>query len=579
MSQRFRNVASLVVFCALVAVLWINSLSTGPRQVTPGAADLARDTETAKQATLVLGGVDHETPQRASPPPPAVAQPRAASTLRGMLLDAETEAPVANGRVYVLASRPRKQGAAHLMDLNAHVDVASGLDGEFALPLSSEQSPHVCVTAPGYAPRDFPPAAIEEVRKSDAPLWRVVLRPVRGSIRGRVIDERQRPVARCLVWCRAATSRVTSFDERTAPWQLADDGASHVVETAPDGSFQVLGLDAEKHYLLSTRLPFHVQHIGDTRRIRPGATDVTLRVRAVAIIAWRLTRTGRPVKAPDGLLSVVVKGDQVAAAESALPPDVRKDALVEAGYTLRMVARANNELGTDDAVILIFKSLQPGSGFDSVTVPAKIGELVRVDYELEVGEEESLEVVAAFPGGAPFDGRLLLSPSGGEPRVLSLRAGRAWTTVPKGCQAVEVRPSGLAAFAWAGGIQVVRGGAAEGRPLQCEVRGTRVDLEVRSATGDRVPTFDILVRLDSRLQQGWEPNYVYRLIERGELNDNELPFLWLPPGEHLVRVNDPVLGLAEQIVAVPQDGGRLSVGLRLDPAKGIDLTKPREQRR
>lgn len=100
-------------------------------------------------------------------------------------------------------------------------------------------------------------------------------------------------------------------------------------------------------------------------------------------------------------------------------------------------------------------------------------------------------------------------------------------------------------------------------------------LEVRTAGGETVPTFDLLVKRDGQHQEGWEPNYVERLRQTRELEQTSQPFLWLSPGEHLIRVNDARHGLAEQLVSVSENGESVTVRLQLDPAKAIELGRPR----
>lgn len=201
--------------------------------------------------------------------------------------------------------------------------------------------------------------------------------------------------------------------------------------------------------------------------------------------------------------------------------------------------------------------------------------MTTIDHDVGGGDAVAVDVEVAFPDGTPFQGTLALTAPGGPVRVVGVISGRARSSFVKGVKRLHARPHGLASFAWVGAVQHIEGSPGDGRPLAFQARGGRVILEVRTAGGETVPTFDLLVKRDGQHQEGWEPNYVERLRQTRELEQTSQPFLWLSPGEHLIRVNDARHGLAEQLVSVSENGESVTVRLQLDPAKAIELGRPR----
>jgi|GEM_PF-5435041 len=572
-SVRRRGLLAFGLFVATLVSLLLGTVHKSdvepPRSARAPASDVARQPELQARRPMASAATGPGTEPGAGKQEPAASVSR--THFRGLLVDAESGLGVAGARVYQVSEPDTPSAASDGGDMR---EVRSNERGEFEIAMRLDRPDlRLGILAPGYHPLEVPPSTIAGAAAGENRVVHLEAVPARGVVRGRVVDEQDRSLAGATIWCRPALSRVPWSDRESAsvrpldaaPWTTASD---------TNGRFELRGLAQAREYLLVPRLQFHAPLGDQRRRTRPDQPELVIRMQRVALIAWRCVRDGQVVPVPPIAVLVVAGAPAVAPWDGALPMGLSVDALRAEGWSVHMLTAAKYAVGAaQERVGIQLKSLRGHWNVDGLTVMSTLGEFTRHEHELQPVAVTEIELVAAFVGGKPFSGVIDLTSTEGESTAFVVRNGRAEGRIPRDARELRASVGGAASHWWESAIELQGGGPLGPGPLTCRVRGGRIELDVRTADGDSVDTFDLEVRLLGNAKHGWQPDYPHRLRAAGEAGLGAMPFVWLPPGTHGLRVNHARLGLGSTDVSVPEDGSSARVQIELDPERAIDLGK------
>ncbi len=453
-------------------------------------------------------------------------------------------------------------------EIPTHRAATTGDDGVFRLTVDRHDPSWIRVQAPGYLPQDAPLPAVNEMPE--------ILLHRGASIRGVVVADSGEPLAGARVWCALPSNRVAWPNVRTSIPASGPAAGSEAVSST-NGEFVLEGLDASREYVLRGAKPGWGDRSRARRVVPTGETaSIVLCPTATLSVSCMDAATGLPVTAVSLLWSTPRGFSQLsttayARATGALP--ARED---PSHLTIRLL-RTDPGVDSDRELTLRFRACGFGYQDERGFVRLRLAEaqdatvLMRPLASTRLG---SVRFSAAYPGGLPYSGYLVLRCAGGAGPVpgsveIAFDEGRSERAVllPAGALTVRIVGARKSGFWWkpAGPpAEVLVEGASGVQAIRLVVEGNEVRLDVRDPAGRRVRGFDVEVFREGRSRGSWSIWDVPRWEEEGRALPR-FPALMLPPGTSRVEVRVPELGAGSIDLALSGDGVPRECLVRLGP--------------
>ena len=565
-------VAAFVVVALLVTGVWW----VGFREVAPQVSgDVGASRSVGGTASPDLAPSPGRS-DRAEGPRPVVEVLRAGRLeLFGTVLDAASRRPVVGASVWTIA-RPTDT------DPSPRASVTTDGEGRFVLRASGDPTGSsapvavlVAVLARGYRPH----VRVESIAVAGSEV-RVELFSG-ATIEGSVVDESGGAIAGATVRAMGLLGEEvrSSAADGVAPFTLTRPPDFGSAVTDAGGRFAIAGLVEGHDYRLVARHPAYAAPVvtSPPPPTRPGQPAI---VRMKRLFGVRVVVVDEVTWAP-------VRGSSLRFGQGSARTDPNTDAPFVESLLESLSAGGIASDGRRQVVTAIFGTVAPSvvarasaPGYESADVELPLERWPATTRSVRLrrlgGDRvRELPVILKFPGGRTFDGLLFVTYGRpGTPHMLGsllrFRGGRSLDTLPVDTtlRDLEYDTGGFAQATgyWDRPGRAVTVDATTVDALRLELRGARVRLRVRDASGDTLRGFQLSIAGGESI--GVPQTWVADQQEPGFIASDGSVGFWL--GEMTAHLGVRKVGYRDvrRDVVVPADGSTVDVDVVLEAEGG-----------